>query len=935
MKVSLKNKKIGSLFLLLLVIFVILAMLFIVYVSIDRGKRLQAYQTSDLLIDQVKNILKGNSRKEQSLSESLKESYISKAKSVAYIIDNVPETEYDIEELTRIAKLMSIDEIHLFTPDGTIYFGTVPKYYNYSFDSGEQMAYFKPMLTNKKLSMCQDITPNTAEAKPMMYAICWNDPGTRMIQVGIEPRRLIREMQSNEMSEVISNIPAYDGVSIFVSDKETGKILGATARKHIGRTMSDIGLGKVSPETEAYTHFRAHVDKIDSYCTACKKDGYIITVIQDRTQVNKELPYTLLLIAVYLIIAVVVLAVVIKKMADRRERLMDISQRAVAASEAKTSFLSNMSHEIRTPINAILGMNEMIARESNSKEVLTYSQNIKNAGNTLLGLVNDILDFSKIEEGKLELIETDYDLSSVINDLVNMIKKRLDDKGLIFDLDIDKDTPKFLHGDEIRLKQIIMNILTNAAKYTEKGGVTFRVTYETIEEDPDRIFLKVSVKDTGIGIKRDDLEKLFTRFERIEEKRNRNIEGTGLGMNIIKELLGLMGSALEVKSVYGVGSEFGFSLKQKVVKWAPVGRYEEIWKPANIKAEKYKHKFEAPAACVLVVDDNELNLTVFSGLLKQTRIKIDTATNGDDGIRMARSVKYDIIFLDHMMPHKDGIEVLHELKADRNNPNLNTPYVCLTANALSSAREEYLKEGFEDYLSKPINTDELEDLLIKYLPENKVTVSSHAPRQEEKADERDPNKRLRVLEDYGVNLEAGFRNTGSSDDYMPVLTVFYEDLEGNLNEIEEFFNSGNYEDYTTKVHALKSSARIIGASALGEMAQALENAGKAGDLDYLKANHSSFIEKCRKLKEPLDKIFEPKNDRTDMPEADSFTMEEAYKEIKDAAEDLDYDRIEAVFEELKGYTIPANEQELYKCLNNAARNFDYNKIIELLSHIPE
>lgn len=718
-----QKKNASKLFLVFLAGAVILLMLLIVYVTMDRSKREQAYQASDLLIDQVRNVIDANEKKEQSLTDSLKENYTSKAKAVAYVIDNIPETEYDIAEQIRLAKLMSIDEIHLFTEKGEIYSGTVPAYYGYTFDSGEQMAYFKPMLENKALSMCQDVTPNTAESKPMMYAICWNDKGTRMIQIGIEPRRLIEEMQSNAISEVVNNIPAYEGVNILVADTETGEILGATINRHVGKKLSSLGIDTNNLSSEEVTHFKANVDHKSSYCAVQAVENYFIVVVQEKEEVNKEMPLTMLLIFVYLLIAEISIAVVIKRMSDRRERAIAISERAVAANEAKSSFLSNMSHEIRTPINAILGMNEMILRESTEASTLTYSQNIKTAGNTLLGIVNDILDFSKIEEGKMNIVPVDYDLSVTLKDLVNMIRIKLDAKNLKLILDFDENTPTLLHGDEIRIKQIITNILTNSAKYTERGSVNFRVAYEKIPSEPDSVMLTVSVRDTGIGIKPADMDKLFSKFDRIEENRNRNIEGTGLGMSITKELLEMMGSSLHVSSIYGAGSVFSFSIKQTVVSWEPLGDFEKIQKKTKEEVKEYKQKFEAPEANILVVDDNNMNLLVFTRLLKQTKVKIDTAGSGDEAINMIFKKKYDVIFLDHMMPEKDGVQVLRELKEGPVNPNSETPYICLTANAINGARDEYIKIGFDDYLAKPVNPEELEKMLFDHLPKEKIMLT--------------------------------------------------------------------------------------------------------------------------------------------------------------------------------------------------------------------
>ena len=396
--------------------------------------------------------------------------------------------------------------------------------------------------------------------------------------------------------------------------------------------------------------------------------------------------------------------------------------RALAVSEAKSAFLSNMSHEIRTPLNSILGMNEMVLRECDDPKIVEYSENISSAGDILSGLINDILDFSKIEAGKIEIIPVDYDLSTVIHDLNNLIYIRTDAKGLELKFDIDASTPKMLNGDEIRIKQVITNILTNAAKYTDRGSITFKVSCKKIVRDNNSAVIRFSVTDTGIGIKPEDMKKLFTKFERIEEKRNRKTEGTGLGMSITKSLLEMMGSELEVESVYGQGSTFSFDLEQKVVAWDQIGDYEKSYKDRQGTKEKYKEKLHAPDANVLVVDDNKVNLTVFQFLIKKTQIQPDTAESGDECLEKTASKKYDLIFLDHMMPGKNGIETLHELRDQSSNPNRNTPVVCLTADAVSGAREEYISAGFTDYLTKPIATDLLEDMLIELLPPDKVTI---------------------------------------------------------------------------------------------------------------------------------------------------------------------------------------------------------------------
>ena len=402
-------------------------------------------------------------------------------------------------------------------------------------------------------------------------------------------------------------------------------------------------------------------------------------------------------------------------------------QREIAdsANEAKSRFLANMSHEIRTPINAVLGMDEMILRESQEKTIRTYAADIMSAGKTLLSLINDILDFSKVEEGKMEIIPVQYDLSSLINDLVNMIRDRAAKKGLKFVVEVDSHIPHLLHGDEIRVKQCVMNLLTNAVKYTEKGTVTLKVTYQQTEKGKKAIMLGFSVEDTGIGMKPEDMEKLFTPYQRIEEKRNRSIEGTGLGMSITRQLLELMHSRLEVESEYGKGSKFSFSVKQKVISWQEIGDYSDRLAESGSSEPAYRELFHAPDARILVVDDTEMNLTVIRSLLKKTEIRIDTAECGKDALTLAAGNAYDVIFIDHMMPDMDGIETLGHLR--ESGKNTETPAVALTANAVSGAREMYLNAGFTDYLSKPVDGAKLEKLLSELLPKEKLKKPVSAP----------------------------------------------------------------------------------------------------------------------------------------------------------------------------------------------------------------
>ena len=662
-------------------------------------------------------------------------------------------------------------------------------------------------------------------------------------------------------------------------------------------------------------------------------NSWLCLSVFDATATFAQLRRTLVLTIIVLLLVISVILFIMSRYEKKSRLAQELNQKAetaAAANEAKSTFLSNMSHEIRTPINAVLGMNEMILRESREPNVIEYAENIHTAGSTLLGLINDILDFSKIEAGKMEIVPVDYDLSSVFNDLVNMIHTRADAKGLELLLDFDQETPKLLYGDEIRIKQVITNILTNAVKYTEKGSVTFSVKFERVPDDPDSVLLCVAVKDTGIGIKPEDMEKLFSKFERIEEKRNRNVEGTGLGMTITLNLLEKMGSSLQVESTYGVGSTFSFKLRQRVVKWEPLGDYKASYQELLKGHKKYREKFTAPEALVLMVDDNPMNLTVFKSLIKQTKVQVDTANDGDEGLLLAKEKKYDIIFLDHMMPGKDGIETLHELKKQESGPNRNTPVICLTANAISGAREQYIEAGFNDYLTKPIDTDKLEEMLLTYLPQEKMQEAGEEVMVQE--NEEIPESLAPLQGAEWLDMRIGIKNSGSVEAYLPLLKIFYESIDETEQAIEGFYAERNIKDYTIKVHALKSSARIIGAQEFGEEAQLLENAGKAENREYIRAHHEGFIETYRGFKAQLAAVFA--NEQTaaedDKPEADAVLMESVYEEMREAAEEMDCDRLEEIFTEMEDYRIPDGEVELYKKLKQAVDHFDYEGILTLL-----
>lgn len=622
-----------------------------------------------------------------------------------------------------------------------------------------------------------------------------------------------------------------------------------------------------------------------------------------------------------------------------------------SANQAKSSFLSNMSHEIRTPINAILGLDEMIIRESTEPQIQSYARDIQSSGKSLLSIINDILDFSKIEAGKMEIIPVDYDLSTTITDLVNMISTRAHDKGLEFIVNIDEKMPHKLHGDEIRIKQCILNILTNAVKYTPKGSVTMNITGEKSLDptEKDIIYLRAQVIDTGIGIKQEDIQKLFSPFERIEERRNRTIEGTGLGMSIVKSLLSSMGSHLEVKSEYGKGSDFSFSVEQKVCDWEEIGNYEEM--KERIEAEKtaYKESFQAPQARILVVDDTPLNLTVIKGLLRSTRIQVDTAESGFIALKMARDKKYDIILIDHRMPKMDGIEMLHVLRGENTSANHSSVCIALTANAISGAKEMYLSVGFEDYLSKPVEASKLEMMIAKYLPPEKILHSGEQGFIEQKpgwdgTERRRPPTSSKETRDalsvwnhlFGIDAAIAIHNCGSSDVFLEAIRNFYDAIEEKSSQIQLFYEEKNWNDYTVLVHALKSSARLIGAMELSEDAAFLEQCGdeaKIGDnetIDLINEKTAPVLELYRSYMQKLAPLVGKAAAAEELPQIEQAKLDDALSALKEVVSVFDFDSADAIMEELAKYSMPQDFEEKYKKIKKAVQSVDHTAIMQLL-----
>ncbi|SFP97095.1 Signal transduction histidine kinase [Lachnospiraceae bacterium XBB1006] len=748
------------------------------------------------------------------------------------------------------------------------------------------------------------------------------------------------DFSMEELQEIIEELASEEEADMeIIVDRKYQVIANSVDKNEIGKNymQEKQGLGNALVKAMRvsdtnYFSLKYGGAEYIVYSTKVANDWVCLSVF-DATSALGQLK-NMLTVTIFAAIIVVGMQVIImirlNKRAQAVSELHEKTKQAIAASEAKSAFLSNMSHEIRTPINAILGMNEMVLRESKEQNVLEYSESIHTAGNTLLGIVNDILDFSKIEAGKMEIIPVEYDLSSVINDLVNMIQVKADSKGLALKLDFDAGIPKLLYGDEIRIKQVVTNLLTNAVKYTNEGEVSFGIRYREVENETDAVWLDFTVKDTGIGIKQEDMEKLFSEFERIEEKRNRTIEGTGLGMNITKRLLEMMGTTLDVKSRYGEGTTFSFALKQKVVKWEALGDYESAYREAvSGRRTEYKERFTAKDAIILAVDDTEMNLTVFVNLLKNTQVQIDTAESGKEAIALTREKKYDAIFLDHMMPEMDGIETLACLRADEENKNRETAVICLTANAISGAREKYLAAGFDDYLTKPLVADKLEEMLVTYLPKQMIQMTDCC---EEPAEEETSDFPQWLWTCEGIDLTSGIKNCGDLQTYLSVLETFYETIEELAKEIEDYLEADDIRNYTVKVHALKSSARIIGAMELSEKAKRLEEAGNEEDRDFITDNTEALLTLYRAYKNRLAPIS-PTSASENLPDIEQDMLEDMYHSLVDLIETEDYELIEMVFDTVEQYRMPEEDQDRVSRMQARLKRLDWEGLKEILQEV--
>jgi CheY-like chemotaxis protein/HPt (histidine-containing phosphotransfer) domain-containing protein len=608
---------------------------------------------------------------------------------------------------------------------------------------------------------------------------------------------------------------------------------------------------------------------------------------------------------------------------DRTLELERQTEIAIQANRAKSQFLATMSHEIRTPLNAVIGLSEIELRKNLPESSRENIVQIHQSGASLLGIINDILDISKIEAGGFELIPVEYETASLLSDTVMLNRVRIGSKPIVFTIEISGDFPLKLVGDELRIKEVLNNLLSNAIKYTRKGSVTLTAAWENISGRENEVLLRFGVRDTGIGIRKEDIAKLFSSYTQLDTRANRKIEGTGLGLEITKKLVEMMGGSITVESEYGSGSVFTVEIIQGIVDYKPIGEETaEKLRRFNYSTEMKGDDIDRswmPYGKVLVVDDLPVNLQIARGLLEPYGLMVDTAESGQKAIELIKAGKprYDLIFMDHMMPEMDGIEAVRIIREEADSEyGRNVPIIALTANALVGNTEMFLSKRFSGFISKPVDIFQLDEALNKFVREKKGAGNSNNDSLIPIPHSPSPTSHSLFPNIPGVDVKKGFAMTGGTEaNYRIVLSTLKKNVEERLSIFQTPPDSDNLPMFTTQVHSLKSSTASIGAAEVSDQAEKLEAAGRAGDLAFIREHLSDFLEHLTTLLKNIGIALQTaseKNNVQDLPTDKNQNTDSSrlFRELAESLKSRKVPEIKRVLNVLNQQAINSKDKEV-------------------------